>query len=325
MNQPSPPDPEAKTNDRVDSAMRPQRLLDLVGQDKIKDSLAVLIANARKCEGTLDHILLCGPLGYGKSTLAHVMAKEMGVNIKISAGPKIERQGDLAAILTNLREGDVAFIDEIHCLGRAVASVLYRAMEDFVLDLVVGKGSGARSIQLKLPRFTVIGAATRVAQVNDRLISQMLVYDFTPYDVDDLARIIVFLAKQQGISIDTQAAKIVADGSHGSPGRAATLLMKVHKIAVTNADGHITPQIAKDSLSVFGSVEPLPVRDRLPIPDDAKLFVWQRDNGRCVICGSQEKLEYDHIIPISKGGSNTARNIQLLCEKHNRSKGANLV
>ena len=104
MNQPSPPDPEAKTNDRVDSAMRPQRLLDLVGQDKIKDSLAVLIANARKCEGTLDHILLCGPLGYGKSTLAHVMAKEMGVNIKITAGPVIERQGDLAAILTNLRE-----------------------------------------------------------------------------------------------------------------------------------------------------------------------------------------------------------------------------
>ena len=325
MNQPSPPDPEAKTNDRVDSAMRPQRLLDLVGQDKIKDSLAVLIANARKCEGTLDHILLCGPLGYGKSTLAHVMAKEMGVNIKITAGPVIERQGDLAAILTNLREGDVLFIDEVHRLGRAVEEVLYPAMEDFVLDLVVGKGSGARSIQLKLPRFTVIGAATRVAQVNDRLRSQMLVYDFTPYDVDDLARIIVFLAKQQGISIDTQAAKIVADGSHGSPGRAATLLMKVHKIAVTNADGHITPQIAKDSLSVFGSVEPLPVRDRLPIPDDAKLFVWQRDNGRCVICGSQEKLEYDHIIPISKGGSNTARNIQLLCEKHNRSKGADLV
>ena len=325
MNQPSPPDPEAKTNDRVDSAMRPQRLLDLVGQDKIKDSLAVLIANARKCEGTLDHILLCGPLGYGKSTLAHVMAKEMGVNIKITAGPVIERQGDLAAILTNLREGDVLFIDEVHRLGRAVEEVLYPAMEDFVLDLVVGKGSGARSIQLKLPRFTVIGAATRVAQVNDRLRSQMLVYDFTPYDVDDLARIIVFLAKQQGISIDTQAAKIVADGSHGSPGRAATLLMKVHKIAVTNADGHITPQIAKDSLSVFGSVEPLPVRDRLPIPDDAKIFVWQRDNGRCVICGSQEKLEYDHIIPISKGGSNTARNIQLLCEKHNRSKGADLV
>ena len=217
------------------------------------------------------------------------------------------------------------FIDEVHRLGRAVEEVLYPAMEDFVLDLVVGKGSGARSIQLKLPRFTVIGAATRVAQVNDRLRSQMLVYDFTPYDVDDLARIIVFLAKQQGISIDTQAAKIVADGSHGSPGRAATLLMKVHKIAVTNADGHITPQIAKDSLSVFGSVEPLPVRDRLPIPDDAKIFVWQRDNGRCVICGSQEKLEYDHIIPISKGGSNTARNIQLLCEKHNRSKGADLV
>lgn len=325
MNQPSPPDPEAKTNDRVDSAMRPQRLLDLVGQDKIKDSLAVLIANARKCEGTLDHILLCGPLGYGKSTLAHVMAKEMGVNIKITAGPKIERQGDLAGILTNLREGDVAFIDEIHCLGRAVARVLYRAMADFVLDLVVGKGSGARSIQLKLPRFTVIGAATRVAQVNERLISQMLVYDFTPYDVDDLARIIVFLAKQQGISIDTQAAKIVADGSHGSPGRAAILLTKVHKMAVTVADGNITPQIAKDSLSVFGSVEPLPVRGRLPIPDDAKIFVWQRDNGRCVICGSQENLEYDHIIPISKGGSNTARNIQLLCEKHNRSKGADLV
>lgn len=324
MNQPRPLDPKAKP-DRVDSAMCSQRLFDLVGQDKIKDSLAVLIATARKRGEALDHILLSGSLGYGKSTLAHIVANEMGVNIKVSSGPAIVRAVDLAAILTNLRAGDVLFIDEIHRLSRAVVEVLYPAMEDFALDIVIGKGPSARQIRLKLPRFTVIGATTRLTQVVERLTGLMLVYDFVPYDVDDLGRIIASLAKQQGITIDSQAAKVVADGSNGNPSRAATLLKKVYKIAAAHADGHITTEIAKASLSVFGSVDSLPIRDRQPIPDDVKIYVWQRDNGRCAICGSQENLEYDHIIPVSKGGSNTERNIQLLCEKHNRSKGANLV
>ncbi len=325
MPKPHSLDPDAKSDDRVNNAPYPQKLADLIGQDKIKESLAGLIATAHKRGEALDHILLSGPLGYGKSTLAHIAAKEMDVNIKVISGPVIDRVGDLAAILTNLRAGDVLFIDEIHRLGRAVAEVFYLAMEDFALDIVIGKGPSARSIRLKLPHFTIIGATTRLAQVDERLTGLMLVYDFAPYNVDDLGKIILFLAKQQGITIDPQAAEIMADGSNGNPGRAATLLKKVHKIAVTYADGNITPMIAKGSLSVFGIVASLPIRDRQPIPDDVKIYVWQRDNGHCVICGSQENLEYDHIIPVSKGGSNTERNIQLLCEKHNRSKGGNIA
>lgn len=305
--------------------MSPQNLSDLIGQDKIGESLAVLIATARKRGEALDHILFSGPSGYGKSTLARIVTNEMGVNLKVTTSSAIERVGNLAAILTNLPKGDILFIDEIHRLGHAVEEVLYPAMEDFVLDIVIGKGTAARSIRLKLPHFTVVGATTRLTQVNERLTGLMLVYDFTPYNTDDLVRIILSLAKRQEITIDAQSAEMVAESSNGNPGRAATLLKKVHKIAVTHADGNITSTIAKDSLSVFGSVETLPLRDRQPIPDDVRIFVWQRDKGRCVICGSQENLEYDHVIPVSKGGSNTARNIQLLCEKHNRSKGANLA
>ena len=143
-----PLDPEAKPDDRVDNALRPQKLNDLIGQDQVKENLGILIAAARGRGEALDHVLFYGPPGLGKTTLAHVVANEMGVNIKITAGPVIERAGDLAAILTNLRAGDVLFIDEIHRLGRAVEEVLYPAMEDYALDIVIGKGPSARSIRL---------------------------------------------------------------------------------------------------------------------------------------------------------------------------------
>lgn len=305
--------------------MQSQRLSEFIGQEKIKESLVVLITTAKKRGEALDHILFSGSSGHGKTMLAKIAANEMGVNIEVASGSSIARAGDLAAILTNLKGNDVLFIEEIHRLSRASAEVLYPAMEDFELDIVIGKGPSARSIRLKLPRFTIIGATTRLMQVNERLTDLMLVYDFAPYTVDDLGRILLSLAKQQGINIDTQAANIVAEGSNGSPGRAATLLKKMHKIALAHAAGIITPEIAKSSLSLFGSVDTLPARNRQPISDDIKIFVWQRDNGCCVMCGSQENLEFDHIIPVSMGGSNTARNIQLLCEKHNRSKGGNLA
>src|SRR3972149_1951130 len=149
-------DPLRHTDDRIDPSLRPRTLNELIGQDNVKQNLAILVAAARQRREPLDHVLFYGPPGLGKTTLAHILANEMGVNIKVTSGPAIERQGDLAAILSNLNQGDVLFIDEIHRLGKAVEEVLYPAMEDFSLDIVIGKGPAARAIRLQLPRFTVV-------------------------------------------------------------------------------------------------------------------------------------------------------------------------
>src|SRR5574341_231313 len=175
--------PLPQPEDRLDAALRPKYLSDLIGQERVKENLAILIEAARQRGEPLDHVLFYGPPGLGKTTLAHILANEMNVNIKITSGPAIERPGDLAAILTNLRRGDVLFIDEIHRLGRAVEEVLYPAMEDFALDIVIGKGPSARSIRLKLPRFTVSGATTRLALITAPLRARFgAVYRLDYYD-----------------------------------------------------------------------------------------------------------------------------------------------
>lgn len=260
-NRPRPLDPESKPDDRVDNALRPQRLNDLIGQDQVKENLAILIAAARGREEALDHVLFYGPPGLGKTTLAHVVANEMGVNVKVTAGPAIERAGDLAAILTNLRQGDVLFIDEIHRLGRAVEEVLYPAMEDFSLDIVIGKGPSARSIRLKLPRFTVVGATTRLALVTAPLRARFgAVYRLDYYDLDAMQAIVTRAAGMLKVEVAEDGVEEIARRARGTPRVALRLLRRVRDYAQVRADGVVTSRVAKEALDLL-QVDPLGLDD----------------------------------------------------------------
>jgi len=254
-------DPESKPDDRVDNALRPQKLSDLIGQNQVKENLSILIDAARQREEALDHVLFYGPPGLGKTTLAHVVANEMGVNVKVTAGPAIERAGDLAAILTNLRQGDVLFIDEIHRLGRAVEEVLYPAMEDFSLDIVIGKGPSARSIRLKLPRFTVVGATTRLALVTAPLRARFgAVYRLDYYDFDSMKQIVERAAGLLNVPADESGIGEVARRARGTPRIALRLLRRVRDYAQVRADGVITRNVAEEALDLL-QVDPLGLDD----------------------------------------------------------------
>jgi Holliday junction DNA helicase RuvB len=223
-----PLDPEAKPGDRVDHALRPHMLTDLIGQEQVKENLTILISAARKRGEALDHVLFYGPPGLGKTTLANVLANEMGVNIKTTSGPAIERAGDLAAILTNLRAGDILFIDEIHRLGRVVEEVLYPAMEDFALDIVIGKGPSARSIRLKLPRFTVVGATTRLALVTAPLRARFgAVYRLDYYSYDAMKSIVQRAADMLKVPAEANGVDEVARRARGTPPKALRQLRRV--------------------------------------------------------------------------------------------------
>jgi Holliday junction DNA helicase RuvB len=253
--------PEAKPDDRVDHALRPQKLADLIGQDQVKENLAILITAARQRGESLDHVLFYGPPGLGKTTLANVLANEMGVNIKTTSGPAIERAGDLAAILTNLRAGDVLFIDEIHRLGRAVEEVLYPAMEDYALDIVIGKGPSARSIRLKLPKFSVVGATTRLALVTAPLRARFgAVYRMDYYDEMAMRKIVQRAAGMLKVSADESGINEVAKRARGTPRIALRLLRRVRDFAQVRSDGTITNEIAASALDLL-QVDPLGLDD----------------------------------------------------------------
>ena len=244
--------PQPQSDDRIDTAIRPKNLKDLIGQDRVKENLGILIAAARQRKEPLDHVLFYGPPGLGKTTLAHVLSNEMGVNIKITAGPAIERAGDLAAILTNLRAGDVLFIDEVHRLGKAIEEVLYPAMEDFALDIVIGKGPSARSIRLKLPRFTVIGATTRLALLTAPLRARFgAVYRLDFYDLAAMRQIVIRAARVLGVETDPDGVDEIARRGRGTPRVALRLLRRVRDYADVRADGLVSRRIAQEALDLL--------------------------------------------------------------------------
>jgi holliday junction DNA helicase RuvB len=236
----------------VDAALRPKSLAEMVGQDRLRENLGIIIQAARARNEPLDHVLLYGPPGLGKTSLAHILSYEMQTGLKVTSGPAIERAGDLAAILTNLHLGDILFIDEVHRLGRAVEEVLYPAMEDFALDIVIGKGPSARSIRLKLPRFTVVGATTRLALMTAPLRARFgAVYRFDFYEPEAMRQIVYRAAGLLKVQITPEGVAEIARRGRGTPRVALRLLRRVRDFAQVRADGTITVEVARDALDLM--------------------------------------------------------------------------
>ena len=238
--------------DDAENSLRPKTLADYVGQEKAKDNLDIYIKAALARHESLDHVLLYGPPGIGKTTLSNIIAHEMGVNIRVTSGPAIEKQGDLVALLTNLSEGDVLFIDEIHRLPRIVEEVLYPVMEDFSLDIIIGKGPSARSIRIDVPHFTLVGATTRSGQLTAPLRDRFgVLLRLELYTPEELARIVERSAGILGIKIEHDGALEIASRSRGTPRIANRLLKRVRDICEVQFDGVITDEVAKTALERF--------------------------------------------------------------------------
>lgn len=241
----------------LDLTLRPQLLKDYIGQDEVKKNLAIFMQAAQKRQETLEHVLIHGPPGLGKTTLANIIAREMGVNIRVTSGPAIEKQGDVASIITNLRDNDILFIDEIHRLKPTVEEVLYTAMEDFGLDLIIGKGPSARSMRLKLPKFTLIGATTKMSMLSSPLRDRFgSIYRLDFYDIDSIQKIIERSASLFGCTMTPDAARKLASSSRQTPRIANRLLRRVRDFSDVHGGGVITIDIVEQALKALG-VDPL--------------------------------------------------------------------
>jgi len=236
----------------IEGSLRPRRLAEYIGQDKVKDTLSIFIEAALGRGEPLDHMLLYGPPGLGKTTLSNIIAAEMGVGIRVTSGPAIERAGDLVSILTNVKAGDVLFIDEIHRLNRAVEEVLYPAMEDYAVDIIIGKGPGARSMRLNLPRFTLVGATTRLALLTSPLRDRFGgVFRLEFYDLPAMTEIVTRSSQILGVTIEDDGATEIARRSRGTPRVANRLLKRVRDFAQVRASGIITSDVANAAMSLL--------------------------------------------------------------------------
>ena len=237
---------------RVEGSLRPQTLDEYIGQEKAKQNLKIYIEAAKQRKDALDHVLFYGPPGLGKTTLAGIIANEMGVHMKVTSGPAVEKQGEMAAILNNLQEGDVLFVDEIHRLNRQVEEVLYPAMEDFAIDIMIGKGASARSIRLDLPHFTLVGATTRAGLLTAPLRDRFgVIHHLEFYTEKELESIILHSARVLGVEIDQEGALEMAKRSRGTPRLANRLLKRVRDFAQVKYDGKITREVASFALDLL--------------------------------------------------------------------------
>ena len=294
--------------DEFEVSLRPKTLAEYIGQDKVKDNLSIYIQAAKKRGDSLDHVLLYGPPGLGKTTLSTIIAHEMGVNIRITSGPAIEKPGDLAALLTNLEKGDVLFIDEIHRLSRQVEEVLYPALEDYALDIIMGKGPAARSIRIDLNKFTLIGATTRAGQLTSPLRDRFgVIQRLELYSTDQLSDIVKRSANILGVPSDTQGAAEIAARSRGTPRIANRLLKRVRDFADVMGNGRITQEIAKIALNQM-DVDPLGLDRRIcdaggrlrAVSYAARFYFEDAEralcNGACLQTSWYSQRRTDHVL-----------------------------